>query len=467
MSQIFKPNSGSFPPPLGRFPITPYVVGPVGQAGYQTIQSGINAANAAGGGMVYVQPGTYTENLIFFSNIQLFGDSEQGTFIVGTHTPPSSGTLNINRVNLASATDIFFSAAAGTTAITVEDTTFNATNGYTFNLPNWTSGGSIALFNIGVSGANDGGINNTGGTNVFLFEAGMGSGTLNTMTISGLTIIDAGNIGAPLHTVTGSNLTISNTNFTQAVTLSNNTTGVFTMCYWSTGSSTPITMSSSASVSVLNSVINSSANPVIAGSGAGTLTLGSIDFLSGKIIANTLTLASSAGFLATNLTNHSVVLGTGIAAISNTNAGSDGQVLIGASGANPAFSNITSLGGTISFTLGANSLNMDVVHEGLIWEDKGANFSAVANHGYFITGSCIATLPASPAQGDQVEFFVDGAFTVTITANTGQVIQLATNTSSVAGTQANTASGDACTLVYRTVDLKWCAKSFVGAWNKT
>ena len=55
----------------GGFPITSFVVGPVGKAGYQTIQAGLNAANAAGGGAVYVMPNTYTENLTLFTNTQV------------------------------------------------------------------------------------------------------------------------------------------------------------------------------------------------------------------------------------------------------------------------------------------------------------------------------------------------------------------------------------------------------------
>ena len=58
---------------INRFPITPFVVGPIGQAGYQTIQSALDAANAAGKGAVWVMPGTYTENLTFYPTSQLSG----------------------------------------------------------------------------------------------------------------------------------------------------------------------------------------------------------------------------------------------------------------------------------------------------------------------------------------------------------------------------------------------------------
>lgn len=64
-------TSGSTPVGTGRFPVTPFVVGPSGQAGYQTIQSAITAASSAGGGVVYIQPGTYTENISMGENVHL------------------------------------------------------------------------------------------------------------------------------------------------------------------------------------------------------------------------------------------------------------------------------------------------------------------------------------------------------------------------------------------------------------
>ena len=42
-----------------------------------------------------------------------------------------------------------------------------------------------------------------------------------------------------------------------------------------------------------------------------------------------------------------------------TAAGSNGELLIGATGADPAFASLTSSGGTVTFTPGANSLNLE------------------------------------------------------------------------------------------------------------
>src|SRR5208337_3914925 len=155
------------------YPITPYVVGPVGAAGYQTIQSAINAANVAGGGIVYIQPGTYTENLTFFDKIQLNGtqayENSLSTVIIGTHIAPLTGAIAIANVELQNAGDIFASIAAGSSTISIINSTFNiTTSGWIWNLPNWTGNG----FNI----------NNSGAANLFFNNCQIGAGTVNTLT---------------------------------------------------------------------------------------------------------------------------------------------------------------------------------------------------------------------------------------------------------------------------------------------
>lgn len=277
---------------------------------------------------------------------------------------------------------------------------------------------------------------------------------------------------------------------------------------------------------------------------------------------NAITSASLAAKLGTQ-TAHTVALFEGSSsALSPSNIGTDGQVLIGATGADPAFATITSADGSITFTPGANSLDMEVTGgpaitnlavdastgpgtdpvlpdgsgtitvtgaqvaagtiganvirtdslaantytieiqrsttnattdstkngvshfdsryfsvdsdgfvsssgAGFVWSDQGISTTAVSNHGYFITASLALTLPASPTNGDVVAVFVDGAFTCTITGNTGQKIKVATVLSSAAGTATNTASGDAMYLVYRSTNTQWQAINFVGVWNLT
>jgi hypothetical protein len=60
-------------------------------------------------------------------------------------------------------------------------------------------------------------------------------------------------------------------------------------------------------------------------------------------------------------TNHAVQIGNATNSLTSITVGGDGQVLIAANSADPAFSTLTSSGGTIVFTPGANTLNLEAV----------------------------------------------------------------------------------------------------------
>ncbi len=99
------------------------------------------------------------------------------------------------------------------------------------------------------------------------------------------------------------------------------------------------------------------------------------------------------------------------------------------------------------------------------WNDVSGAFSPLKNNGYFITGTATGTLPASPAQGDTIKFFVDTANALTIQASGSQIIRLGSLASTAGGTATSTLQGDCVTLVYRTSDTCWCAVDAVnGVW---
>lgn len=99
------------------------------------------------------------------------------------------------------------------------------------------------------------------------------------------------------------------------------------------------------------------------------------------------------------------------------------------------------------------------------WLDVSGALSAAADTGYFVTGTCTATLPASPSQGDTIKFVVDTTNILTITANTGQVIRQGNNASSTAGTAVSSQRGDSMDLVYRAANATWWAETGPnGAW---
>jgi hypothetical protein len=356
------------------FPVTPFVVGSVGVAGYQTIQSAIDAAHAIGSGVVVVQPGTYTENLTLYSGINVMGlnfaDAGGGVTINGAHTPPTSGGFVFRNVALANATSIFSSSSAGSAHLVIADALITITNGYTFNLPNWT--GKLESFDVNAAvGTADGYINNTGGSAVAIFECSVGSGTANPMITTGSVTGAGANIYCPVQFRTGSTVAFDYSDFFATVTFSNNSTGELSSTRISTGANAAVTMSSSGNWTLTDCTISSSNNPAIAGSGAGTLTLGMITYTSNSVVANTLTVAylpllvPYGGTGASTLTG--LLVGNGTSAITGLGDATNGQIPIGSTGVDPVLAVITSTGSTISVTNAPGSISLDINSISGLW----------------------------------------------------------------------------------------------------
>lgn len=118
-----------------------------------------------------------------------------------------------------------------------------------------------------------------------------------------------------------------------------------------------------------------------------------------------------------------------------------------------------------SFAVDANGF-VTSLGGGFTWSDVSGAFSPLKNNGYFITATATGTLPAGPAQGDTIKFFVDHASQVlTIDAPGTQIIRLGSLVTSAGGTAVSTAQGDSVELVYRSSDTCWCAiAGFTGTW---
>lgn len=103
------------------------------------------------------------------------------------------------------------------------------------------------------------------------------------------------------------------------------------------------------------------------------------------------------------------------------------------------------------------------------WNDVSGAFSPIKQNGYFVTGTATGTLPASPAQGDTIKFFVDHATQVlTIQASGAQIIRLGSGVTAAGGTAVSTAQGDSVELTYRASDTCWCAiAGYSGNWTLT
>lgn len=250
------------------FPITPFVVGPVNKAGFQSIASAIAAASSAGGGTVYIQQGTYTENLTMVSGVNLVGvpGSLSGSvIIVGVHTPPASGSLVCQNIKFESANHVFSSGASGTTSITVQDCTFDI-NGAIFNLSSWTSG-TMKVINCAEDGSTSNTIAVVGGTtNVVVKECfGLGTGATCTYAASGIFSLFNSKVTCSF-VLSESN--IENNDIVGSISISANGSGRIVGNYITSGSTSCITFATSTSYTVVDNFLDSSNAAIIAGSGS-------------------------------------------------------------------------------------------------------------------------------------------------------------------------------------------------------
>lgn len=97
----------------------------------------------------------------------------------------------------------------------------------------------------------------------------------------------------------------------------------------------------------------------------------------------------------TGLTNHAVLVGAGTTTITKLGVGTNGQVLIGATTADPAFATLTSSDSSISFTIGANTLSLQVAGGTTVGKtitgDSGGALSPTAGNWNLLGSGSIAT----------------------------------------------------------------------------
>lgn len=208
------------------------------------------------------------------------------------------------------------------------------------------------------------------------------------------------------------------------------------------------------------------------------------------------------------LTEDGVIVSHGTDPFTSTNAGSNGQVLIGATGAEPAFSTITSTGGTISFILGTNALNMetggavattytcdtgsatpatnnlnvlggvnctttgsgstvtvDVQGIGTTWiEVTGTSVSAAINTGYILNNAGLVTvnLPGTFAVGDEIRLAGKGAGLWVADNPAGDVIHFGNQDTSSGGTVTATNRYDCLHILGTVANAEWTVLTSVG-----
>lgn len=146
---------------------------------------------------------------------------------------------------------------------------------------------------------------------------------------------------------------------------------------------------------------------------------------------------------ATTLTAHGVLVGEGTSAVAALTAGTNGQVLVGSTGADPVFATLTSSDSSITFTTGAGTLSLQAASSGVFPVDTNSNTTytlALTDASKFLvwTAGSTATITvplnatiAFPVN-TEIDFFQQGAGQVVFAAAGGVTIQSANSNLKIA-----------------------------------
>jgi hypothetical protein len=209
----------------------------------------------------------------------------------------------------------------------------------------------------------------------------------------------------------------------------------------------------------------------IAGTQATTAALGVVELAdSAEAIAGTdadraitpSTLLSKLGAMTLNALP---VAAGSAAAMSYVGPLTNGQLLIGSTGAAPVAAALTA-GPGIGITNAAGAITISSLD--VVWSAITASQTAATYNGYFVTANAVVVaLPATSAIGDTFELCLAGGTSWSISQAAGQQIFFGSSasTAGVGGSLASTAQGDCVRLVCRQANLQWQVVSSVGNLN--
>ena len=183
--------------------------------------------------------------------------------------------------------------------------------------------------------------------------------------------------------------------------------------------------------------------------------------------ANQLLYSSATNTVSGLATANSATLVTGATGVpAFTGSMTNGQVLIGSTGATPVLSTLTAAGG-ITITNAAGSITISGTGGGFSWTEVTALAQTmVANNGYVASnaGQVVLTLPASSVIGDTVKVQGKGAGGWKVAQNAGQTIYFnsSTTTAGVTGYIESTQRYNSVELVCITNTSEWAVNSASG-----
>ena len=173
----------------------------------------------------------------------------------------------------------------------------------------------------------------------------------------------------------------------------------------------------------------------------------------------------SGGTGVNSITDHALIVGSGVAAVTEIGPLTNGQLPIGSTGADPVAATLTA-GTNISITNGAGSITINATAAALSWVEVTAATQAMAittSYGANRGGGITFTLPATAAAGSVMEI-VGMAGLWVLAQNAGQTVHVGafSTTTGAGGSLTATNAGDCIILRCITADTDFRVQNMVG-----
>lgn len=201
--------------------------------------------------------------------------------------------------------------------------------------------------------------------------------------------------------------------------------------------------------------------------GGGTGIFLAVEATAGNITADVGDIIALTGTVQIAALSNEMIYADATGHLVSPGAATDGQILIGSTGAAPALSTLTA-GAGVTITNGAGTITIAVPGVSVFWQVIAVDQVAVVDNGYICNkaGLLTLTLPAVAAVGDTIS--VTGKNIPVgwrVAQNAGQTIHLgaAATTTGVAGYIESTQLYDVAELVCVTANTDWAVAYSVGS----
>jgi len=166
------------------------------------------------------------------------------------------------------------------------------------------------------------------------------------------------------------------------------------------------------------------------------------------------------------LTDHGLMLGSGVGTVTSLAEATDGQIPIGSTGNDPVLATLTAGAGVVIGNA-AGAITISSPGAGLPWvEVVGIAQAMAVDTGYILNNAALvtATLPAAAVVGETIAVVGKGAGGWLIAQNAGQTIHFlgADTTAGVGGSLSSTTRYDCVELVCITANTDFCVRSSMG-----